>query len=320
MTVVERKTGVLLLNLGTPDAPTPAAIRRFLRAFLSDPRVIEVPRLPWWLILHLFILPFRPRRAAALYRKIWQEDSPQRLHAAALAEALQQRLGVPVASAMTYGNPSVHSALTALQQQAVDRLLVIPLFPQYSATTTAAAFDALHAALAKVRELPELVLAKDYWQEDAWQQAVVAGIRTFQQQHGQPKRLLFSFHGIPLAYEERGDRYPDRCRETARLLAEKLQLGETEWAVAFQSRFGRRPWVMPYTDVLLHEWAERGIDDVQVVCPGFAFDCLETLEEIALRNRESFLAAGGRRFSCIPALNADPFQLDWLTDFCRRKI
>lgn len=321
MTVAEdqHKTGILLLNLGTPDAPTPGAIRRFLRDFLSDPRVVEMPRLPWWFILHLFILPWRPHKVAALYRKIWQTDSPQRLYANALATALAQQLQWPVATAMTYGNPSMRAALSQLLQQRVERILVLPLFPQYSATTTGAAFDALSRELGRLREVPELLLVKDYWEDASWQELVVARLRQFRQQHGGAKRLLFSFHGIPLAYAEKGDRYPERCRQTSVALAERLGLQEQEWAVAFQSRFGSKPWVMPYTDVLLADWARDGIDSIQVICPGFAFDCLETLEEIAMRNRAIFLAAGGAALTYIPALNADADHVAWLAEFCRRK-
>lgn len=306
------KRALLLVNLGTPDAPTPSAVRRFLKAFLSDRRVVDIPRPIWFLILHLLILPWRAKSAAKLYQRIWQQDSPQRAHGEQLAAVLAQRLQLPVVSAMTYGKPDLGASVQQLLQGGCEQLLVVPLFPQYSATTSAAVFDRLHAELAQVRELPQLTFIKDYWQRDDWQQAIVASVQSFQAQQGKPKKLLFSFHGLPVANEVRGDRYPARCRATAAALATRLGLADDDWACAFQSRFGRAAWVTPYTDQLLQQWAANGIDEVQVVCPGFAMDCLETLEEIALRNRAAFLAAGGRKLDYIEALNAGDAQQQWL--------
>jgi ferrochelatase len=314
---VNTKSALLLVNLGTPDAPTPSAVRRFLKTFLSDPRVVDLPRLLWLPLLYLFVLPRRPRAVAKLYQSIWQQDSPQRLHGEQLAASLTRELDMPVVSAMTYGKPDLGEALQHLLAAGCERLLVVPLFPQYSTTTTAAVLDRLHAELARVREVPALTFIKDYWQQDDWQEAIAAGVRAFQQQQGSPQKLLFSFHGIPQANEQKGERYAERCRASAAAIAARLGLQEDDWACAFQSRFGRAAWVTPYTDQLLLEWAAASVENVQVVCPGFAMDCLETLEEIALRNRAAFLAAGGRRLDYIPALNASAGQRQWLLSLAR---
>ncbi len=313
-------SGLLLINLGTPDAPTPRAVRRFLKAFLSDPRVVEMPRLVWLLLLHLVILPFRPKAVAALYQRIWQGGSPQRLYGNKLADELAAQLNMPVELAMTYGNPALDEGIYRLLDAGVERLMVVPLFPQYSATTTAAALDAVHRALAQVREVPELIFIKDYWQQPQWQEAMVAQIAQWRASQGKAEKLLFSFHGIPKLCEDKGDRYPSRCRATAEALAEKLGLAEDEWACSFQSRFGRAPWVTPYTDELLADWGKQGVDKVQVVCPGFSFDCLETLEEIALRNRDTFIDAGGKTLDYIPALNADAGQQAWIQALARQYL
>lgn len=312
------KRALLLVNLGTPDAATPQAVRRFLKDFLSDPRVIEIPRLLWFFILRLLVLPFRPGPVAKLYESIWLEDSPQRLYGEKLAESLTQQLNIPVVSAMCYGNPALHDRLDSLKQQGVGELLVVPLFPQYSGTTTAAGADALAAWLARQREIPGLTLIKDYWQEAAWQQAIADSISRYREQQGTAPKLLFSFHGIPQSYEDKGDHYPQRCRDTATAIAARLGLADDAWTMAFQSRFGKAPWVAPYTDKVVAELAKEGIEHLQVVCPGFAMDCLETLEEIAERNKEYFIAAGGKRLDYIPALNATEGQQRWVLDIANR--
>ncbi len=307
------RLGVVLVNLGTPDAATPSAVRRYLREFLSDSRVIELPRPLWWLILNLFVLPFRPRRVAHLYQTIWEEDSPMRRilreQCAGLADVLRASMpdvDVHVVPGMTYGQPSLPAALDSLCQSGVEKLVVLPLFPQYSATSTAPVYDAVQRWTATRRNLPALTIIKDYFSHPLYIAALAASIRAHQQLHGVSSRLLLSFHGIPQPYADKGDPYPERCRETARLVAKALDLPDGSWACSFQSRFGAQPWVQPYTDVLLQEWASSGVDSVQVVCPAFAADCLETLEEIALQNREGFLAAGGKSYQYIPALNAHP--------------
>lgn len=315
--MADRKTAVVLVNLGTPDAPTPAAVRRYLKQFLSDPRVVEVPRAIWFWVLRLVILPLRPGRVARLYRSVWQSDSPIRLFTAAQARGLSQRLPVPVHHAMTYGTPGLPAVLDGLVADGVEHLVILPLFPQYSATTTGALVDALSAWSRGRRELPGFSVIKDYWQEEAWLDAMAESIRRYRQNHGSARKLLFSFHGIPLSCEQKGDRYGDRCRQTAALIARRLELDDDAWAVTFQSRFGSQEWLQPYTDKTLEAWGREGVESVQVVCPGFAADCLETLEEIDSQNRDIFLRAGGRSFAYIPALNDDAVHLDALAGILR---
>ncbi len=305
--------GVLLANLGTPDAPTPAALRKYLAEFLWDPRVIETPRLPWWIILHGFILRFRPRRSARAYREIWTgEGSPLLVFSSRLRQAVQAALdgsdkgGFRVELGMRYGNPSIAAALEKLRTAGVREVLVLPLYPQYSAATTASTFDAVAEVLKTWRRLPGIRMIRSYHDDPGYIDAVAESIRDHWAQHGRPDRLLFSFHGLPREYALAGDPYPDECRATARLAARRLGLDEGSWETAFQSRFGPREWLRPYTDKLLQQWGRDGVGRVQVVCPGFAVDCLETLEEIEMQNRDFFLDAGGREFSYIPALNDRP--------------
>jgi ferrochelatase len=311
------RLGVVLVNLGTPDAPTPSAVRRYLRQFLSDPRVVEAPRLLWWLVLNLLILPFRPRRVAALYASIWQHgDSPLRQILHEQARLLQMELtarftqaDIRVLPAMTYGRPALAAAMEELQADGVENIVVLPLFPQYSATSTAPVYDALGRWLNAQRDLPAVTVIKDYFRHPLYIAALAASVREHRERHGSAQRLLFSFHGIPQAYAEKGDPYPERCRATAAAVAAELQLPEGNWACSFQSRFGRLPWVQPYTDVLLQEWAQAGVESVQLIAPAFSADCLETLEEIAEQNRGLFLQAGGRSYQYIPALNTRPDHL-----------
>lgn len=306
------RLGVLLVNLGTPDAPTPGAVRRYLREFLSDTRVIEVPRPVWWVILNLFILPFRPRRVARAYASIWQDgESPMRTilneQAAklqALLAASRPDLDVTVVPAMSYGQPAVGAALSRLTAAGVEKMVVLPLFPQYSATSSGAGYDAISRWLLGQRNLPAVTVIKDYHVHPLYIGALAATVREHRAVHGGADKLLFSFHGIPQSYADKGDPYPDRCRATAAAVAAELGLGEGSWACSFQSRFGAQPWVQPYTDVTLEQWGKAGLGSVQVMCPAFSADCLETLEEIAEENRETFLHAGGKEYAYIPALNA----------------
>ncbi len=317
-------TGILLTNLGTPDAPTPAAVRRYLAEFLWDPRVVEIPRPLWWLILHGIILRVRPARSAHKYQIIWTpEGSPllaiSRRQATAVAETLAKRYPGPirVAVGMRYGNPSIPSALAELRAAGARRLLVLPLYPQYSATTTASTFDAVAAELRGWRWLPELRLIAHYHDDPGYLDALAASIRAAR--GDQPgERLLFSFHGLPERNLLAGDPYHCECHKTARLIAERLDLSADQWAVAFQSRFGRAEWLKPYTSVLLTDWARAGVKSVDVVCPGFAADCLETLEEIALENRQVFLDAGGAHYRYLPALNDAPVHIEALVDLIGR--
>ncbi|MDZ7750478.1 MAG: ferrochelatase [Gammaproteobacteria bacterium] len=312
--------GVLLTNLGTPDAPTTAAVRRYLAEFLWDPRVVETPRWLWALILHGVILRIRPRRSAALYREVWtDEGSPlltisHRQREAVAAELTARRQGpVAVALGMRYGSPSIADALEELRGANVDRLLVLPLYPQYSATTTASTFDAVADVLKTRRRLPELRFVTHYHDRPDYIAALAASVRESFARHGEPDRLLFSFHGLPRRYLLAGDPYFCECQKTARLLATALGLVQERWAVSFQSRVGREEWLRPYTDELLKEWAAAGVGHVQVVCPGFSADCLETVEEIDQQNRAFFLGAGGETFHYIPALNDRPDHVAALT-------
>ncbi|MBM5810783.1 MAG: ferrochelatase [Gammaproteobacteria bacterium] len=307
------RIGVLVANLGTPDAPTPAAVRRYLAEFLGDPRVVELPRALWWPLLHGWILQIRPRRTAHAYRQIWTADgSPLLAGTRALAEALRQqmaaRLPAPpaVAVGMCYGNPSLPAALAELRAQQVRRLLVLPLYPQYSATTTAAVFDRVTRELQNWRWLPELRFVNDYHAEPDYIAALAGTLAGRSACDNPATHLLFSFHGLPLSYRDAGDPYYCQCLATARLVAERLALPAAAWSVAFQSRVGRQRWLEPYTENRLRELAAGGTREVTVICPGFAVDCLETLEEIALRGRAMFLAAGGSRFDYVPALHDRP--------------
>ena len=314
-------TGVLLVNLGTPDTPTAPALRRFLAEFLADPRVIDVPRPLWRLILHGYILRTRPRRSAEAYQKIWSpEGSPlvaiSRKQAAALQAMLDQRLAGPVKMvlAMRYGNPSIQAGLEQLREAKARRLLIFPFYPQYSATSTASVFDAVARVLKSWRWLPEVRMIMDYHDDQGYIQALVNSIDAAWAARKPPERLLFSFHGIPRQYCEAGDPYFHQCHNTARLVAEGLLLKEGRWQVAFQSRFGPREWLRPYTDETLRAWAAEGVKHVDVVCPGFAADCLETLEEINIRNRAFFIETGGREFNYIPALNDSPEHIQALAN------
>lgn len=321
-----RRLGVVLANLGTPDAPTPSAVRRFLREFLSDSRVIEIPRPIWWVVLNLFILPFRPKRVARLYQGIWEQDgdSPMRRLLREQCQKLQQQLAgamptvdVSVVPAMSYGNPSVAAAMTSLQAQGVDQIVVLPLFPQYSATSTAAVYDAVSRWQAKQRNLPSVVMIKDYHKHPIYIAALASSIQTYRKQNGAADKLLFSFHGIPQPNADKGDPYPQQCRETARRVAAALALPDDAWDLSFQSRFGAQVWLKPYTDELLVSWARAGVSSVQVICPAFSADCLETLEEIAETNRETFLHAGGQTYHYIPALNVRPDHIALMSALVR---
>jgi ferrochelatase len=304
------RLGVLLVNLGTPAAPTTAAVRRYLDEFLSDPRVVETPRWLWWLILHGVILRIRPSRSAHAYQQIWTEQgSPLLLNSQLLTDQLGEQLRsqlhpeIQIALGMSYGEPSLAAALAQLQRANVRKLLVLPLYPQYSGSTTGSVFDAVTRLLQGWRWVPELRFVTQYHDHPAYIEALADSISKHWQQH-EKNHLLLSFHGLPKSYLLNGDPYHCQCFKTARLLAEKLQLQTEEWSVSFQSRVGREEWLRPYTDQVLTDYAQGSHRRITVACPGFAADCLETLEEIALRNREDFLKAGGEQFSYVPALNA----------------
>jgi ferrochelatase len=303
--------GVLLANLGTPDAPTTGAVRRYLRQFLSDPRVVEIPRSIWLPILYGFILPFRPSRSAHAYQKIWtDEGSPLLCISEDIGRSLQDKLSqrftgpVRVALGMTYGEPSIPSALEKLYAEGASRIVVLPLYPQYSGTTTAPVFEATTGALARRRWIPEVRFIAQYHDAPGYISALAASVTEFWQQNGRGDQLLLSFHGIPRRTLDAGDPYHCQCLKTARLLAESLNLGEDDWRLAFQSRLGRAEWLKPYADETIAELGRGGLGRLDVLCPGFAADCLETLEETAMQNRDIFREAGGGDLHYIPALNA----------------
>jgi len=300
---------VVLVNLGTPQAPTAAAVRRYLAQFLWDRRVIELPRWKWWPILQAILL-IRPPRSAHAYAQIWTEaGSPLLVHTRALAQRLGASLreggaAAEVREAMTYGEPALPKVMAELAQSGIRRVLVVPLFPQYSGSSTGAVIDALAEALKALRWPPETRWVGDYHDDPAHIEALANSVQAHWRVHGQAQHLLLSFHGIPQRYVEAGDPYFAQCRVTAQRLRERLGLAPERMVVAFQSRVGREEWIKPYTEEVLRDLPAQGGRTVQVLCPGFAVDCLETLEEIAMRNRETFLSAGGERFEYIPALNA----------------
>lgn len=319
------RAAVLLVNLGTPDAPQTGPVRRYLAEFLADPRVIELPRLLWRAILHGVILRIRPRRSAHAYASIWGPDgSPLLSGSEALRRATAEALGcsegaaLTVALAMRYGRPSLPEVLRRLHAAGLRRLLVLPLYPQYSATTSASVFDALADELKSWRWLPELRFLTDYYREPAYLDALADSVRAHWQTHGRAQRLLFSFHGIPQRYFSAGDPYHCHCQYTAREVAARLGLGAEEWQLTFQSRVGREPWLQPYTDTTIETLPGEGVRELQVICPGFAIDCLETLEEIAMQNRDAFIAAGGTRFEYIACLNDSAAHAALMADLVRR--
>ncbi|WP_299330940.1 ferrochelatase [uncultured Psychrobacter sp.] len=313
------RIAVLLINLGTPDAPTAPAVRRYLRQFLSDPRVIEIPRFLWAIILNLFVLPSRPKRVAEAYASIWDGDSPMRNILNAQAEQLEPRLAsanapfrVTVHPAMSYGNPGLPNVMDKLRGEGVDHFVLLPVFPQYSATSSGAVYDAINKWALKQRNLPNYTIVKDYFAHPLYIKALADSIRRFQAKHGKPEKLMFSFHGIPQPYADKGDPYPSRCKCTAAQVAQELGLSADEWIISFQSRFGKQEWVKPYTDVVLDDWAKSGVKSVQIISPAFSADCLETLEELAIENRDNFIEAGGEEYHYIPALNMDEAHIDLL--------
>ncbi len=319
--------GILLVNLGTPDAPDRASVRRFLKEFLWDPRVVEVPRPIWWLALNGIILNTRPSRSAKAYQKVWTEQgSPlmviSQQQRDALAEAMGRRFGcnVPIALGMRYGSPSIKSALEELRDAGVRQILVMPLYPQYSATTTASIFDAVTEELRHWRWLPELRFINHYHDNPAYIAALADSVRQHRAEFGTADRLLMSFHGIPEEYFHKGDPYHCECQKTGRLLAESLNLAADQWQLSFQSRLGPKQWLHPYTDHTLEALAKDGVKSVQVMCPGFSADCLETLEEIAMENRDVFLEAGGERYEYIPCLNADAAHIEMLASLVEQHM
>jgi ferrochelatase len=312
------RTGVLLCNLGTPESPTPAALRQYLAEFLGDPRVVEIPRLLWMVILHGIILRVRPAKSAHKYASIWTpQGSPLKVWTEAQAVALQKRLSsqgqqVQVRYAMTYGQPAIGAVLDEMRQAGVTRVLVLPAYPQYSGTTTAAVFDCVHRWSLQARVIPEWRFVNHYHDDDGYIQALAQSVRAHWQSNGQAEQLVMSFHGVPERTLMQGDPYHCECHKTARLLAEALGLDKTQYKVTFQSRFGKAKWLEPYTEPTVRELARAGVKRVDVICPGFTSDCLETLEEIAMEVRTAFVEEGGSEFHYIPCLNDSPAWIDAL--------
>lgn len=314
------KTAVILMNLGTPAAPTTAAIRSYLREFLSDRRVIEIPRLVWYPILYGFILPFRPKRLVPGYEQMWREfgDSPLRVISARQVESLQKRLQQDSAEAplvrfaMTYGEPKLRDVVAELREKNVEHILVLPLYPQYSATSSGAIVDQLAELLQSSRDIPSIGFVKHYHNHFLYIEALAQSVQAHWQQHGRAEKLLMSFHGIPKRNVELGDPYRQHCETTAALLAQRLELNASQWQLSFQSRLGRAEWLKPYTSAKLQEWGTQKVASVDVICPAFATDCLETLEEIAIENAHVFQSAGGGEYRYIPCLNDGAAHIELL--------
>jgi ferrochelatase len=323
---VPGKTAVLLVNLGTPEAPTAAALRPYLKQFLSDPRVVEIPRAVWWLFLHLFILPFRSKKSAQKYAAIWTKDgSPLKVHTKQQAALLRGYLGqrgheVEVAYAMRYGKPSLPDVLDRLKTAGCDRILVLPAYPQYSGTTTASVFDEVFSHFSRVRNVPELRLVKHFHDHPGYIQALKESVLAHWEKNRRPEKLVMSFHGVPKRTLLLGDPYHCECQKTARLLAAELGLTSEQYLVTFQSRFGKAEWLQPYTAPTLIKLAKAGAKRVDVICPGFISDCLETLEEIAIEARRDFMTAGGKELLYIPCLNETPAWINGLTQIVEQHL
>ncbi len=314
----EEKTAVLLINLGTPDAPSAPAVRRYLKEFLSDPRVVEIPRAIWWLILNGVILNVRPKKSAAKYALVWTaEGSPLKAHSERQAKLLRGFLGeaghhVVVDYAMRYGQPSIPATLSRLKAEGCTRILLLPLYPQYSASTTATAFDAAYAWARSIRNQPEIRIVRSFADNPGYIEALAGSVRAHWTACGHPSasyRLLMSFHGLPRYTLDKGDPYHCECHKTGRLLAEALNLDTDQYQICFQSRFGRAEWLQPYTAPTLAALGQQGVQRIDVICPGFPADCLETLEEIAMEGKAEFIQAGGREYHYIPGLNE---RDDWI--------
>lgn len=320
------KTAIVLINLGTPEAPTAAAVRTYLKEFLSDPRVVEIPRLIWWLILNGIILPIRSGKSAKKYAQIWSnEGSPLKVHTQKQSVLLRGYLGqrghqVRVEYAMRYGTPSVASVLDELHADGCERILVLPAYPQYSGTTTASIFDAVFKRYAGQRNIPELRTIKHYHDHPAYIDALKTSVLAYWMKHGRPDKLVMSFHGVPKRTLLLGDPYHCECHKTARLLTDALGLTPDQWQLTFQSRFGKAEWLQPYTAPTLIKLAKDGVKRVDILCPGFTSDCLETLEEISMEARHDFIAAGGNDFHYIPCLNEEPAGIAALADVCEQHM
>ncbi|MQR02162.1 ferrochelatase [Glaciimonas soli] len=320
------KIAVVLVNLGTPDAPTSSAVRQYLKEFLSDPRVVEIPRAIWWCILNGIILPFRSGKSAHKYASIWSKDgSPLKVHTEKQAMLLRGYLGerghqLEVVYAMRYGSPSLPTILDKLKKDGCDRILILPAYPQYSATTTASIFDAVFSHYQQVRNVPELRLIKHYHDHEGYISALAASVQTHWTTHGRSEKLVMSFHGVPKRTLLLGDPYHCECHKTARLLAQQLGLSQDQYVVTFQSRFGKAEWLQPYTAPTIQLLARQGLKRVDVICPGFTSDCLETLEEIGIEVKNDFIHGGGKEFYLIPCLNEAPAWIHALATIAEEQL
>lgn len=320
------RTAVILVQLGTPTAPTAAALRPFLRQFLGDPRVVEIPRLIWWPILHGIILNTRPAKSAHKYASVWMDEgSPLMVHSVRQTELLRQKLNdrghdIDLVLAMRYGEPSIASVLESLRGRNMTRLLVLPMYPQYAGSTTATVFDEAARVLQGWRNLPEMRWVRNFHDDPRYIEALAAQVRETWARDGRGERLVMSFHGVPRRTLELGDPYHCECLVTARLLAEQLELSRDQWVVTFQSRFGKAQWLQPYTEPTLEALAREGVREVDVICPGFVVDCLETLEEISIEAKSAFINAGGRQFRYIPCLNEAPVFIDALASLVEAQL
>lgn len=315
-----KKQGVLLVNLGTPDEPSASAVKRFLSQFLHDHRVVDMTRWLWCPILHGVILPVRSPKVAKLYESVWMDEgSPLMVYSKRQVKKLAQKLDMPVELGMTYGNPSLHSGFEALLSQGVDEVIVLPLYPQYSGTTTAAVSDGITLAFKKLPVIPAFSFIRDYHDHPMYIEALAQSVRKHWSEHGQGDFLLCSYHGIPKRYADNGDIYPQHCAITTRLLAEALNLSEEEIGMSYQSRFGREEWLKPYTDKTLESLPGKGVKRVDIITPAFSVDCLETLEEIAVENKAIFLDAGGTQFNYIPCLNDDDLHIEMMAELVLNK-
>lgn len=316
-----QKIGILLANLGTPDEPTTPAVKRYLKQFLSDPRVIDLPKLKWQFILNCMVLPKRAPKVATAYQSIWTDAGSPLLSISRQQQQAVQRYfdeqgqNVVVELGMSYGNPSIESAVGKLLNQQVKKIIVLPLYPQYSSTTTAPVFDAFARGLASHKGIVPFEFIHSYHDNPLYIKALSNTVSLAEEE-----LLLFSFHGIPKRYETEGDYYAQHCRETARLVAEQLGLNDNQWQVSFQSRFGDEEWLQPYTDETLSAFPQKGVKKVAVICPGFSADCLETIEEIAEENRENFEHAGGESYRYIPALNTNAEHIDVLVKLIEKHL
>jgi ferrochelatase len=319
-----KKTAVLLANLGSPTAPTTKAVRRFLADFLWDPRVVNLPRPLWWMILNFFVLPFRPSRSAKAYRKVWHEKgSPLTYLTQQLTEKVDSKLspdGIFTTYAMRYGEPSIANRLKEFQKIGITDVIVLPLYPQYSSTTTASIYDDLVKELNQWRHLPSFHFISDYHQNSHYITAVAESIEKAWHQQDKNELLIMSFHGLPAVLTKWGDPYFHHCHKTAALIADKLNLNEKQWMIVFQSRFGKAEWLKPYCIDTLEELPGLGVKTVDVVCPGFAVDCLETLEEIAMENKAIFMEAGGTAYRYIPALNESDEHVNVIVGLIEQKL